>query len=225
MLQKVRPAWLILNLIAVVGPASADPIVFTDEASFVASPAVRNIETFDSFRQNFGFTTPQIALGGVQFTTATCTNRCWTFDSSTFTPPNGLISNAISDDVLSFGAGRYSTALGFSFQSTAFGPGWTIAIRELNGSVTNHDIGPLDAVEPIYVGFLSDRGIVDVTIANRPGGIMSNWRLDDVARGTVLGGPTLPDSRPIPPPALVAEPTTLVLAASGLLGLRRRRRG
>jgi PEP-CTERM motif len=215
-------------LIALSKPAEADPIVFTSEATFLAATSIDAVQTFDSFRPFSTFVGSSIALSGVKYTTGPCTGLCWGvgFGSPTVTEPNGLQSFAIRPDVLGFGDGRSSTALGFYFVGASGGSGlpflgWTATVRELDGSITTFTIppNPVAAVTVEYLGLLSTIGIVSVTVADAAGDAFGvNWSFDNVARGPVFGGATLPDSAPIP------EPATLLLVSGGLAGLCYRRR-
>lgn len=206
-------------------------VLYNSEAVFLAEAPIASVETFDTYITNYGFITPSIVIDGVSYSTNECTNRCWTFYSNNVSPPNGLISNAIGENVIRFGTSRYVEAIGFWFNGGVASSGntgpafWGIQVTETNGLLTSL---PIQALGAQYFGFVSETGISRVTIRDNPeihGA--SNWILDNVARAEILGGTALADSTPVPPPALggpdgpagVPEPGTVALLSLGLLML------
>lgn len=226
--------------------ATAAIVVYSTDSSFLSTAPALSTENFNSFTNNYGFTSPVIALGGVEYSTTECTNRCWTFDGS-FVSGNSLLSNALGVDTLSFGTNRYVDALGFWFTSGATGPGllsplWEIFVEETDGTST---YVPIDtpSLGPVikYYGFVSTVGISKVTVRDYPlDNGSSQFAFDNVSRSAILGGSQLEDSVPVPPPGLggpdgpicvpgpcpvgIPEPSTLSIGLLGLAAMLRARR-
>lgn len=255
----MRSRWthlfLLLTLLFASQRSMAVVIRYNDEASFTSAATIASISTFDSLvtTSSSGRLLPEtfnylnIALDGTLYSTDQCTNVCWAGETGFGGFPSlpGLISNAIGDNVLTFGAGQWVTDFGFQFLSGGNSL-WEIFVTELDGTVTQFSFGDASARGPFsqYFGFSSAIGIGQILVRDDPSDNgATNWSYDNVARSAILGGSVLPNCLPtnqpggpisatcpqlggIPVPVTsVPEPTTLSMISLGLLGvfLRRRR--
>lgn len=208
-------------------------VIYDSQPSFRSAAVIDSTENFDAYTTDDGFIAPVVALGGVSYSTTSCTNRCWGFSVNNTSPPLSFGSNDIATDTLSFGSGRYVNALGF-WLGGLFGSagypflGWEIIVNEKNGASTVIEV-PEYSGNVRYFGFTSESGIESLVVRDNPRDSgAGNWWYDDVARGAIIGGDPLADSIPVPSPAsggpdywigAVPEPSTYALFAVGLLML------
>lgn len=242
--QVLSSVAILTLLYCIVPTTNAGLITYDSEVDFLAAAPIVSTETFDGFATNYGFTHKVISLDGLIYSTESCTNRCWTFDSNYKTTPNSLISNSASTNTIMFGPSRWVEALGFWLLTGSSNDNpvvrWEILIKELDSTNTLVSVPTPLPPGQSYFGFYSDIGISKVLVRDFAGTSgASNWKFDNVSHSAILGGDPFPNCEPVAPPALggpgnitggscvagvaepydASEPATITLFCLGLAGL------
>ena len=120
MLSTIGIAMAMIILVPRYGDALA---IYFDQSDFLAVAEMKSTTDFDSFEPVWGFTDHHMALDGILYSAEECSNRCWTFDNHWARASSiVLVSNNISNDIISFGKNRFTHSLGFEFVSPAIFP-------------------------------------------------------------------------------------------------------
>jgi len=203
--RVARAALLVLFslLAAHIQSATAGLIVFDSRAAFLAAAPIEATEDFESFASPTLFPTPQVTFVGVTFT-ATPSPSPWVVDNSVgLLRTNTLGTLGIVREEISFGEGRDVIAFGFTFIGGGTTNGvparYDIAVLEIDGTATTVPLTLFPGT--YYFGFLSDKGIEDLSIAPVPSaGGEFLWRYDDFSRSSI---------------SVVPEPTPVFLLSIG----------
>jgi hypothetical protein len=198
---------------------SGATVIDYTESAFLASNPIVSTETFDEYPKGHLFMTPVVTIDSVTYEALPDPDdgeSVWRAGIHFGVPgyvssPNDFGSNWITDNILSFGTGRYVHGIGFWLLSGTHRSGlvWEILAEETDGSVDV--VGVWDwSNDQRYFGFSSPLGFRSITVRDFAGdSSRSNWSFDNVSR-----------TESIPEPSTVA---LLVMGAVGLLVCRRRR--
>ena len=210
--------------------AHATLSLITSESTFLSSASIVSTETFDEFSFTTHFTTPQVVIDGVVYSTDQCDlavfGACWGVTTPGVNSPRRFGPNAIAPPgtightVLSFGEDHFANAFGFYFVGGGTVNGvpvgeYEMSIDEVNGDTSLLHIGP---IEPsiLYFGFLSSVGIRDISFQTLGEIGRFNLAFDNVSHSRVESSA-----------AAVPEPSTLLLLSPAglfvLSGQSRRR--
>ena len=199
--------------------SSAEVILYDDESTFLDANPIVSTETFDGYQESPLFETAVITIDSVVYQALPNSQNGqseWRTGvhfsaAGVASTPDDFGSNLISDNIISFGPGKYVNAIGFWLLSGANRPGliWEIEAKETDGGVEVVEVSDWEN-EKRYYGFSSPVGIESITVRDYRGdNAGSNWSYDDVSRTQI-----------------VPEPSTLVLLSlGGLLLLVFGRRG
>lgn len=200
--------------------SKAEVTAYDDETTFLNSNPIVSTETFDGYQGMPLFESAVVTIDSVTYQALPNSQDGqseWrtgvNFSAAGFaSSPDDFGSNLISDNIISFGPGKYAEAIGFWLLSSADRPGliWEIEAKEFGGDVQVVEVSDWEN-EKRYYGFSSPQGIESVTVRDYRGdNAGNNWSYDNVSRTTI-----------------VPEPSALVLLSIGglaLLGLFRCRR-
>ena len=201
----------ILIVISFSAQSHAELSIYFSESAFVSTAPIVSTETFDSFSTGSGFDETEVVIDDVIYIAdegqGSCEPLpCWRFADGLsdgplpVTPPNYLLSNQISKDVISFGSNKICKAFGFYFHSAIsadwlneYQPdflGWEIIVKEADGKTLSINIDPdivgSENTEPPYFGFDSTVGIKEIVIGDIEGnGSGVNWAYDNVSRSEI----------------------------------------
>jgi hypothetical protein len=190
-------------LAAHIQSATAGLMVFDSKSAFLATAPIETTEDFESFASPTLFPTPQVTFDGVTFS-ATPSPSPWVVDNSVgLLRTNTLGTLGIVRHEISFGEGRDVTAFGFTFLGGGTTNGvparYDISVLEIDGIATTVPLTLFPGT--YYFGFLSEKGIDDLSIAPVPSaGGEFFWRYDDFSSSSI---------------SVVPEPTSLSLLSIG----------
>lgn len=176
---------------AQIFPEAGDPGVkgYTSATAFAEDIAVVSTETFDELLPKSPLGSPSVSFDSVIYTT-TAPNSWWMVGRGPgvpgyVSPPYAIGSSRLDDNVLSFGADRCVTAIGFWLvQGNYIEAHQQVLVEEADGQTHVFDV-----TNPGYTsfhGFASALGIKSVTIRDYAGDQwLYDWFIDDVSRTAI----------------------------------------
>jgi hypothetical protein len=198
--------------------------IFSSETTFLNAAPIVSTKNFDDISSITHFTEEQIEIDGVFYRNSpTGEVQGWSVTNSVVdapSKPNVLVSNSLTENQISFGAGQFVQAFGFAMIAGGSSNGETaryrFVIREVNSPGTSFVINWPVGVR--YLGLLSEHGIAEITVGPDPTqnfGIF--FAFDNVSRSDIV-------STMIPEPATFALTVWQCLLVVALTGFRQLRK-
>ena len=188
-------------------------IVFNDEPAFFQATNIVSTETFDEFLTPTTLGTGAVVTDGITYTSGEPASR-WIAGIQVHqvfprfvSPPNDFGTDLIGSNVLTFGEGRATDAIGFFILTAGVTMTYQISVTTAGGEQLNEPL--VGEFQPAFRGFIAPEGITSVTVTHISPLSRINFSFDNVSRGSIL-----PISGHV-----VSEPSTYLLFGTCLLGI------